>query len=591
MATREEQIHRLDVALRNRFFNHIPAKTNKPGWSADQHTTDRLSRALAAYSLVCLCNLDDSIAASAVTDGDDDGGIDALYFDRPQSKLVLIQSKYKISGTAPSQEENLKTINGVKALMSRRFTEFNAHYQHRMDEIEEALDTPGVTIQLVLVFLGEILGPHVTNDLNALQLELNPLSTRMNWDWCGLTKITSWLVDEQTPNIATIDVTLENWASVTAPRKAVYGQISASELASLVETHGKHLFERNIRHYLGSVGVNNAIAETARRRPADFFYLNNGLTAVATQITPAAGTSSRCRFRLTNASIVNGAQTAGSLATAASLGAISPDAKLLVTLIEIGSADDIGLRITRARNHQNVVRGVDFAAMDPNQERLRRELAVAGITYHYRPSVEARTRRDDAFTLEEAAVAVACLSFPVRTQAEIAQQRQGQRPPNAVDFVVVAKKEVGRLWDQEGQLYSLLFKNDLSAVRLCRLVRIYRFIDTVMSSTESSENQYNRRMFFRHGRYFIMAIVAHNAPEIIDRVLLQLTNEERLLLSRKINELAELVYAESATFQGFKGYLSIFRNLTDSQPLADRVLTRIAERARAAVEAAARTQE
>ncbi len=66
-----------------------------------------------------------------------------------------------------------------------------------------------------------------------------------------------------------------------------------------------------------------------------------------------------------------------------------------MTLIEIGNgADDIGLKITRARNHQNVVRGVDFAALDPNQERLRQELAVAGITYFYRPSAEARARNE-----------------------------------------------------------------------------------------------------------------------------------------------------------------------------------------------------
>ena len=55
--------------------------------------------------------------------------------------------------------------------------------------------------------------------------------------------------------------------------------------------------------------------------------------------------------------------------------------------IEIGTAvDDLGVKITRARNHQNEVRGVHFAALNPNQERLRQELAVVGIKYHYRPS-------------------------------------------------------------------------------------------------------------------------------------------------------------------------------------------------------------
>src|SRR5512144_811267 len=119
-------------------------------------------------------------------------------------------------------------------------------------------------------------------------------------------------------------------------RKAVYGQIQAAALAQLVEAHGKALFERNIRHYLGSVGVNTAIEETVRRRPSDFFYLNNGLTAVAEKITQAAGNASRCVFGLKNMSIVNGAQTAGAITNAALSGAISDEARLLITVIEIG---------------------------------------------------------------------------------------------------------------------------------------------------------------------------------------------------------------------------------------------------------------
>jgi len=36
----------------------------------------------------------------------------------------------------------------------------------------------------------------------------------------------------------------------------------------------------------------------------------------------------------------------------------------------------------------------------------------------------------------------------------------------------------------------------LSGVRVCRFVRVYRFIDRILADTERSENSYNRRMFF-----------------------------------------------------------------------------------------------
>jgi hypothetical protein len=581
MPTPQEQVAQVEAALRKRFFTLVP-KVETPdrvNWTEDQHDVDRLSRALAAYAIVGISNVDDVTAANAITDGKNDGGIDALYIDRSRNRIVLVQSKFKRTGTAPAQDEALKTINGVKALLSRRFNEFNPHFQARLDEIETALDTPGAVLEVTLAYLGDNLGPHVTNDLNALRDEMNAVSERCCWNAHGLSTIHGWLVAEQTPSAVTADFTIENWACIKTPRKAIYGQISAASLAQLVTTHGKSLFQRNIRHYLGSVGVNTAIEETVRRRPGDFFYLNNGLTAVAEIITQANGTVARCVFRLGNVSIVNGAQTAGSVANAAIAGTISPDAKVLVTIIEIGAnADDIGLRITKARNHQNVVRGADFAALDPTQERLRQELAAVGVAYHYRPSAESRIRRDDSFTLEEAAVAIASLAFKPFTSVQVMDlSRRGQRPQNAVDFVVTAKKELSRLWDQGGALYGQLFSEGLSGLRMCRLIRVYRFIDEILSGSEASETSYFRRMFFRHGRHFIMTFVARRCADVMNRADHSLSVDDKAILSRRTNEVAEMIFSASEYLQAVKGYLAIFRNLTDAQPLADRVLARFEE--------------
>lgn len=576
MPTRDEKVAQIESALRRRFFSTVP-KVEKPGrenWTEDQHDLDRLSRALAAYALVGQCEIDDATAAGGITDGSNDGGIDALYFDRPGNRLTFVQSKFKRTGTAPSQEEIQKTINGVKAIRARQFNGFNEAIRNRLDDIEEALDTPGVTLVVLVIFLGDAIGPHATADLNAFRDELNRFAPVMQWQGAGLETVYDWLVAEQVPATVDDQITLENWAGITTPRKAFYGQISGAALAKLVEDWGKALFERNIRHYLGSLGVNTAIEKTVRSRPGDFFYLNNGITAVAESITPAPGTPDRCAFGFRNLSIVNGAQTAGAIFNAALSGAISPDAKLLVTLIEIGNgADEIGLKITRARNHQNVVRGVDFAALDPNQERLRQELSAAGITYYYRPSAEARVRRADAFTLEEAAIALACLGFKVRSSVEL---QRHPKPTNAIDFVVTSKKEIGRLWEPDGTLYGQLFPSALSGVRACRLVRIYRFIDRILADTERSENAYNRRMFFRHGRYFIMAFVALRSADAIGKPQLEIAAAEQTLLSQRTNELSELIYSTTEPLQVLKGYLAIFRNLTDAQPLADSVLQRLA---------------
>lgn len=578
MPTREEKVAQIEAALRKRFFPYVARidSPNRAGWLDDQHDLDRLTRSLAAYALVGEAGIDDTTASGSITDGENDCGIDALHFDRTNNRLLVVQAKFKHTGTAISQEEGLKTKNGIERLRNRDFAAFNQHFHVRRDEIEEAMDTGGIIIELVLIFLGEQSSPHVDADFDAFKAQLDGFTEQFRWRNATVSRVHDWLIEEQAPASATATVTLENYAEVLAPRKAVYGQMSVADLAQLVEAHGRALFERNIRHYLGSVGVNSAIADTVRRRPQDFFYLNNGITAVAERIQPSAPANKRCRYTLTNVSIVNGAQTAGSVAGAAMAGQLSADAKVLVTIIEIGLPnDDLSLRITRARNHQTAVRGVDFAALDPIQERLRQELQAVGLTYHYRPSAEARVRHVDACTLEEAAVAVACLSFQV---LPMPANPNAPRPhPNAVDFVVTAKKEIGRLWEEGGATYRQLFRTDLSGVRLWRLVRIFRFLDAILAASESSQPINSAsRLFYRHGRFFIMAFVGHRLTALIQRPELEISAADRTTLSQQVNVLSELILQRSQPLLAAKGYLSIFRNLTDSQPLAEGVLAALA---------------
>ncbi len=346
MPSREEKITQIEVALRSRFFPLVPKveKAGREGWNEERHDKDRLSRCLAAYTLAKLASLDDATAANSITDGSNDGGIDAIYFSSTHSRLVIVQAKYKPSGTAPAQDENLKTINGIRALQARRFDEFSETFRDRSDELELALDTPGVKIHVALTFLGDIVGPHVTNDLNALKGEMNRISERMDWEPSGLEVIHGWLLEEQELSPVAVDVTLDNWQCTPSPKMTIYGQISVADLAGLVGEHGTGLFQRNIRRYLGTIGVNAAISKTALRNPQDFFYLNNGLTAVAEDIQQAGGNNERCVFHLTNVSIVNGAQTAGAVTSASISAALSEDAKVLITIIKIGADDDLGLR-------------------------------------------------------------------------------------------------------------------------------------------------------------------------------------------------------------------------------------------------------
>lgn len=69
---------------------HIDASDSKVGQADDL----RLTRGLAAFALVELVGTDEKSGASAITDGYNDNGIDAIYIDSDSSRVYLVQSKW-----------------------------------------------------------------------------------------------------------------------------------------------------------------------------------------------------------------------------------------------------------------------------------------------------------------------------------------------------------------------------------------------------------------------------------------------------------------------------------------------------------------
>ncbi len=547
-------------ALKARYFPIIlPIQAN---WTPEQHEKNRLSRSLAAFAIEKLAEVTPAQAANSVVDGGDDNGLDAIYFDRAKNILWVVQAK---AGGAPDLGENKKFCDGVRDLLAARFHKFNAQFARIQTDVEDALESPGMVVHGCHIHLGEQgLGPHAVADLNQLKAELNAFVVRFDWRELHLAGTHGILVAEQAVAVEPITLTLRCWHGFEQPRRAYYGLVSAEALAQLYQQRGRTLFERNIRHYLGELAVNNAIATTVRDRPDEFFYLNNGLTAVCSRITPLPGfTHETGNFQLDGFCVVNGAQTVGSIATAHNTaGPLAQGAQVLITLIQVGegvAAAHPGEEITRARNTQNAVRGLHFAALDPEQERLRQELAISGITYHYRPSAEAAQGGANRITVERAAVALAALSGATRT-------------------IVAAKKESGQLYDRHGVFYPTLFGAGLSGVRLARAVRIYDYLDGVLAASEAASNDYDQRMFYRHGRFFIMHTVARRKPAILDKAELVLSEADKLDLSRMLTDLAEFIFirAEALRKQRNKGYLAIFRNLTDAEPLAATVMQDLA---------------
>ena len=214
-----------------------------------------------------------------------------------------------------------------------------------------------------------------------------------------------------------------------------------------------------------------------------------------------------------------------------------------MTIVETGPNQGLSESITRARNTQNAVRAVDFAALDANQERIRRELAVSGIEYHYRPSVAASAK--GAITVERASRALAALHGDVA--------------------LAVVAEEFRALSDPSSKEYKRLFTAELSGTALARRVAIFDFLDSVLDASERAETLSSRRLFYRHSRFFLMSTLAKRNSAILGAPNSHLSEPDSADLSRKILELAELAYGLSSQFG--TGHLATFRSLSSVIPL------------------------
>ena len=145
----------------------------------------------------------------------------------------------------------------------------------------------------------------------------------------------------------------------------------------------------------------------------------------------------------------NGAQTIASSAQFV-LGNPKHDissARVLITLIKVDGDSDFGKAITRARNHQNPVQLANFAALDDEQERLRRDLALLGIHYAYKAEGPDGTHDPNRIRIDEAAHALALMQPDPR-------------------FAVWLKKEPAQLLDTERDPYKAMFTSKLTAFQL-----------------------------------------------------------------------------------------------------------------------------
>jgi hypothetical protein len=141
------------------------------------------------------------------------------------------------------------------------------------------------------------------------------------------------------------------------------------------------LFEANVRNYEGQTDVNQSIEETLNRSDAavDFWWLNNGVTIVASRIQPANKI-----LELEAPQIVNGLQTSTEIYKRSRRDVSAKDGRSV--LVKVIEAKDSGVRerIIRATNSQTAFGPSTLRATDQVQRQIEDYLFKHGVYYERR---------------------------------------------------------------------------------------------------------------------------------------------------------------------------------------------------------------
>jgi len=533
----------LKKVLAERFVPSLPPLLDNSGPPANQQMK-QLSRAFSAFALHKMLGITPHLASASVVDDINDKGIDAIYYDASSETMYLLQAKLKESEQF-KQEDALPFCEGVRLLLRQDFSQFNANFQNRKTEIETALDTCS-HIKLVVPYTGDGVSKTARDALQSLldDEDLDEERLQKQVEYYSAAEIVRDLLAEQAYQPVHTAIDLQKYEKVEMPRPTYYGLVRVADLVALHQSHGKALYERNIRYFLGSSKseVNRAIKTTLNEAPGDFFYLNNGVTAVCDMVKSKSTKNGAKKLLVRGLSIINGAQTVASAAEFVRQhpGKNIDEAKVMFTLINAHADGTFGKKVTRARNQHNPVQTANFASQDENQERVRQEVAHLGFDYHYRP--ESAVTGTNSITLDDALKALASI----------------QNDPR---YTVWLKSEPARLANPDSAEYQTLFSSNLTGTSLINAVLCHRTIRALIVAYEQTAASGSlEKLIYRHAVHAITAVMMKRlknriiAPVVIDATTLP------ALLSLPLDQLRQQTFDIGQQRLLFQGPLAYFRN-------------------------------
>ena len=448
-----------------------------------------------------------------VTDSSNDGGIDAYYIDTNRKIIDIIQSKFRV-GSANFESkfitpEEIMAVDLNRILSGYRDDENGQPYNgYILAFIEKLQKLPDIVRYK----------PKVTILAN-VRAELYQLVERLfhgdetnivNFERCYSELVLPTIRGEQhyTSSIRLqLDLSNKSGRSrLNAEVTTAYGAseltvilVPSIEIASVMSRYKNSILRYNPRSYLEfkeqktNEGIRSSIVGT---ETGEFAILNNGLTVVSdeTHVNERVGSANRAQVELVNPQIINGGQTAFTLARIYEESSDIDRKRYfagkevmvrIITLPQIDEASktDLILNISSATNSQTAVSAIDRSASnDLNRTIAERVFNRTGLLYepkrgeYFDAARNGYIKKDDIVerSLFTRMMNIACGRHTTGLQRKMMRNTGGILPDSpdnaAIDHFFELYEIYGRVTNWKPGMASDRLINDLA---FCVFVREY----------------------------------------------------------------------------------------------------------------------
>jgi len=329
----------------------------------------------------------EALASEALTDGPNDKKIDFILLDRDAKRILFAQGYYGSARKDSAPANKAADLNTAAAwLFSGKLPEVPEQLRPVIVDCRSALEE-GEVEAIELLYVHNF--PESVNVAKELQTAASHLRKALG-DGAGISIVSRELGSSAIENLfasqeSHIDVKDEIICPAraefeeTGPKwKASIMSIPGVWLQELFSKYGDRLFSANYRGFLGITKrrrINTQIRSSAESQGKDFWVFNNGITLLTLGANAAKDVT-----RLTGVSIINGAQTTGSIGSVDLKRYDLKDVRVLCRIIQCSDSSTIS-DIVKYNNTQNEITTWDQYSNDPDQNRIAQEFEELGHYY------------------------------------------------------------------------------------------------------------------------------------------------------------------------------------------------------------------